>query len=150
MSMHSQFMQIVHILAKSSKCVSFKVCAIAVRNGRIVGTGLNGTAPGYINCCDKFKNYNKIYDREEHHTWSLVHESHAEMALVMDCLSRHVDLLDTTVYVNVRPCDNCLKHLVMAGVKYIIYEIEYDKASVDSLKYAEDLGVKIQQFKAEV
>lgn len=40
------------LMAKQSKCVSHQVASIIVKDGRIVVTGVNGTPPNCVNCCD--------------------------------------------------------------------------------------------------
>jgi len=45
--MKNFFLKTTYLLGQESKCVSKKVGAIIVLNGRIVSTGYNGTPPGF-------------------------------------------------------------------------------------------------------
>lgn len=62
------FMNTALSLAEESKCVSFKVGAIIVKDNRIVSMGYNGTPQGFHNCCDVFDKND--FKREDHHGWS--------------------------------------------------------------------------------
>ena len=44
------YMQIAYLIAKNSKCVSWKVGALIEKDGRIISTGFNGTPAGQVNC----------------------------------------------------------------------------------------------------
>lgn len=112
-------------LAEESKCVSHSVACIAVKDNHIVSTGVNGTPPGYINCCDMFPNYNKKVDREAHHRWSNIHETHAEKA-TLSWMTRE-EAEGSQFYISVEPCFTCLKDMIQAGVSEIYYYSPYDK-----------------------
>lgn len=45
-------MQTAYLVSQESKCVSWKVGAIIVKDGRIISTGVNGSPAGGHNCCD--------------------------------------------------------------------------------------------------
>ncbi|AGG58207.1 Cd dCMP deaminase [Vibrio phage henriette 12B8] len=57
-NIHQIRIQQAFIEAKMSKCVKAKVGCILVDNeGRIAGSGYNGTRKGEQNCCDRFPDY---------------------------------------------------------------------------------------------
>lgn len=126
------FIKTAYLLGKESKCVSRQVGAIIVRNGRIISTGINGTPPGYINCNEKFPEYNPIIDREEHHEWSKTYEIHAEINALLFSAKNGISTDNTELYVILQPCDDCLKAITAAGIKKIYYVYPYDKASKDN------------------
>jgi len=61
------FVKIILALKDCSKCVSRKVGAILVKDGRVISTGYNGTLSGAPNCCDKFNPEN--YDDFLYHNF---------------------------------------------------------------------------------
>ena len=63
---HNIYLNIAEEIGKMSKCIQLKVGAIAVKNGRIISTGINGTPAGFINCNQYFSG--RTPTREEHHT----------------------------------------------------------------------------------
>ena len=146
MDKHKMFLTICDLFAQQSKCVSHQVAALAVKNGRILGTGINGSLPGELNCNEVFSNYNPVIDREEHHRWSLIHECHAEINLILMCLKNGVSLEDSIIYITTQPCSDCTKALLGAGIQSIVYKNKYDKANEQSLILAEKRGIKVIQY----
>lgn len=125
------FLEICDTMSKRSKCKSRQVCAIAVKNNRIIATGINGSLAGFQNCCDKFPNYNEKIDREKHHAWSLLYELHAEDNLLAEFSKNNISSIGATVYVNLQPCSKCTIRLAGIGIDRIVYSRKYDKGDID-------------------
>ena len=139
------FLDVCEAFAKHSACVSFQVAAVAVQDGRIVATGINGTPSGYCNCNNSLLDHNKDgFNRELHHQWSLVHEVHSEQNLIATAAKNGIQLSKSTVYVTMTPCTDCMKLMIAAGIKRIVYRRQYDKSNPQSLMLAEACGVKLQ------
>jgi dCMP deaminase len=105
----SLFMDIAERTAIESNCVKYKVGAVIVKDNRIILQGYNGTISGFLNCSEKFKGIDLSIEenRDLHHKWSSAFEIHA------------------TMYCTHTPCNNCLKHLIQAGVKTIVFKHDY-------------------------
>lgn len=143
MMKHSQFMAMAHILAESSKCVSLKVGALIVRDGRIVSTGYNGTPQGWTNCCEVHRTRGF-----EHTEWSLKFEIHAEMNAIVFAARNGVSIDGTTMYTTIEPCFSCVKVLVQSGIKRVIYDTAYYREGeinlqVEKLEFAESCKLDI-------
>lgn len=136
----SIFLNIAEEISQMSKCVSIKVGGVLVRDGRIISTGWNGTPPGFINCCDKFLNLveGKLLpiDREEHHKWSEKYEIHSEVNCIVHAAKNGIKTEGTIMYCSHQPCHDCLKTLIPAGIKEIVYRHPYDKAGYNDETYA--------------
>jgi len=129
------FMNTAKEAAILSNCVSYKVGAVIVKDGRIISTGYNGTPSGfYKNCNEIFKNYDKTTQREEHHDFSLTYEIHAEMNAILFAARNGISIENTIMYVTVKPCAQCIKNIVQSGVRKVIYLNEYDKEEVKDNK----------------
>ncbi|MEG1363632.1 MAG: deaminase, partial [Clostridia bacterium] len=97
-----------------------------------------------INGCDVF--YSKNFDREAHHAWSEEHEIHAEMNALMFTSKENISVNGATMYVSHHPCNNCLKNMIQAGIKKVVYLYDYDKRNpkndllsfIEVVKYTED------------
>jgi dCMP deaminase len=140
------FKDIVNRFAQESHCTYIKVAAIAVKNGRIIATGINGTPFGVINCDEYFFSYWKqniigveIQDwikteefKKLHHEWADLYEQHAEMSIVAESVRNGVSLLETDVYVSYQPCKHCSKFLASMRPNRIFYINDYDKAREES------------------
>ena len=61
MKLTQVYLNIAKEIASLSNCVSYQVGAIAVKDGRILATGYNGTPKGYKNCSHQFPSYSFSY-----------------------------------------------------------------------------------------
>ena len=136
----SVYMEMAFSLSKLSKCISLQVGCLLVKNGRVLSTGVNGTPSGYKNC-------NEV-NCEDHHSWSLRHEIHAELNAVIWAARTGSSIDGATAYVTHSPCDQCTKNLIAAGISRIVYCEEYKKTlKQDELKqFCQESGVSIEQY----
>jgi deoxycytidylate deaminase len=58
---------------------------------------------------------------------------HAEMAALIDGARRGVAVDGQTMYVTTFPCHNCAKHIIAAGLKYVVYLEPYPKSRAEML-----------------
>lgn len=137
------FINIAKEIASASKCVSKRVGAVIVREGRILSTGYNGTPAGYMNCNE---HWNGEYTKE-HHEWSKTYEIHAEMNAIIWAARKGISVEGATIYVTLEPCSECSKNLIASGIKRIVYErpYEYNHSEVIS-KFIQDNGVIIEKL----
>jgi dCMP deaminase len=131
------FLKMAKEFSGLSKCVSRQVAALVVKDGRIITTGINGTLPGKVNCCERF---GPDFDREVHHEWSLKNELHAEINAI--CRSTE-SIQGSTVYMTLEPCQSCSLLLVASGVKRVVFSRLYDKTPSESRKILLDSGVEV-------
>ena len=154
--MDIMFMKMTYLFAQRSHCKSFKVAAIAVRDGRILFTGINGTPHGYLNCDEMFEgtalknpeapDWQQKHWREEHHKWSLIHEAHAEQNLIGGACRNCISLEGATVYLPMQPCQDCLKLMIVSGIKEIVFVDYYDKVDQETLVFAKECGINIRRL----
>lgn len=145
------FMNVAVQFSELSHCVSHKVGAVAVKDNRIIATGINGTPVGMINCENVFPEYDPVKDREKHHIWSSAHEIHAEMNIIIFCAKNGIELKDATIYSTVQPCQYCMKNLLQTGIKRIVYKFPYDKSVTSSFieNYLKDHKIIMEQIQEE-
>lgn len=139
------FLKIAADIAELSKCAKTHVAAVTVLEGRILSTGVNGTPPGYPNCCDV---HHEGFDHAAHRIWADEFEIHAEQNSINDAASRGVSIKGATIYVTMQPCKQCTKNLTTAGIKRIVYSNMYDRISETETKNTETFlnkcGVEIE------
>ena len=142
------FLTIARQMAGKSHCQSVKVGAVAVTEGRIVCSGINGTLQGLPNC-DEVHGANDSTPewRQKHHAWAAVYEVHAEANLVAMAAKIGVRLQGTTVYTTLSPCPDCCKLLAAAGVAKVVYADWYDKGNPESVVNATEYGMPVKQYK---
>lgn len=109
LSWERYFINIAKETATKSKDPSSKVgCVIVDKDKRVVSSGFNGFVAG----CDEH-----YMSQERPLKYHQV--IHAEMNALI--FSRK-DVYGCKIYTTHGPCDNCLKHLLQAGIKEIYYD----------------------------
>jgi len=138
------FKDMVIRLSDESHCQSKRVASLAVKNFRIIATGINGTPEGFINCDEYFKSEyieQKIqipYDewiktddwRKQHHEWSTNNELHSEQSLVCESCRNGINLTNVDIYVSLEPCIHCAKLIVGLKPRHVYYVNDYDKSTI--------------------
>ena len=66
---------------------------------------------------------------------------HAEMAALIDAARRGVAVDGHSMYVTTFPCHNCVKHIIAAGIRRVIYLEPYPKSRADYL-YGEEINLQ--------
>lgn len=138
------FLDIAVRTAELSSCIRFKVGAVLVKDKRVISLGYNGTVSGCINCDEALKS--DLYKEENHHDFSMENEIHAEMNCILFAAKNGISTNNCILYVNYEPCSNCLKHLIQAGIKEVVYLYPYKKKYCHSI-YRDNNLVNIRQFK---
>jgi dCMP deaminase len=115
-------MIMAEVLGLKSKCVSKKVGALVMIDDRILSNGYNGTPKGYKNCSCVYPNGKD----HTHHEWSKQHEIHGEMNAINWAARKGISIEGADVYVPLKPCDQCTKNMIAAGIKNIYYSREYE------------------------
>jgi len=153
-NLHKLHMDMVDLVSKQSNCVTDKVGAIVVKDDRAILEGYNGTVSGFTNCCDKFGGKDMAIGskwRILHGKWSKAFEIHGEMNLICYAAKEGIALKGTTIYCTYSPCNNCLKHMIQAGIKVIVYKHEYEDNGIDddSINDRKELEkfVKLEHYK---
>ena len=126
---HNAMLDIAEILSQLSKCVSYKVGAVIVKDGRIISSGVNGTPSKFVNC-NKVFNENDFV-RDSHHAFSEKYEIHAELNAILNAAKTGISIEGADIYVNYQPCYNCLKNIAGSGIRRIFYRNFYDKFEED-------------------
>ena len=128
-TMHDVFMKTAFLIAEKSHCVSHHVGTVIVKDSRIISMGYNGTPPKMGNCSDYFDKDN--FDRAEHHAWSKDREVHSELNALMFAVKNGLSVKGASLYVTISPCNDCLKNIIMAGIKNIYYLYLYDLTEIN-------------------
>lgn len=117
-----------------SHCSRKKVGAIIVKNDMIISDGYNGTPSGFDNCCENQKG-------ETH--WYVLH---AEANAILKVAKSTNNCEGATLYLTLSPCKDCTKLILQAGIKRVVYSMDYkDTEGVEFLKSAGIEVVQIQE-----
>lgn len=111
------------IESEASKCCKHRVgCIITDSNGRICGSGYNGTPSGQENCSGVFGDMKDVEPeafRHNHRIWSQSHEIHAEINALLH--SDQKDYRGGTMYLTHPPCKSCALAIAASGICVLVY-----------------------------
>ena len=139
------FMEIAHVVATRSTCLSRQVGAVLVRDRRILTTGYNGPPQGLAHCeslggCLRARLGIPRGQRHE-----VCRALHAEQNAIIQAAVHGVSLQgDVTCYSISQPCVTCAKMLINCNVRRVVYRDSYpDELAQEMLAEA---GVEVVQW----
>jgi dCMP deaminase len=118
------FMSITKVVAKRSTCKKRMVGAIIVKDSRVLSTGYNG-APKNISHCGIagcLRKKLKVPSGQRH---ELCRGLHAEQNAIIQAAWHGVKIEGGTMYCTYQPCIICVKMMINAGIKRLVYEGDY-------------------------
>jgi len=142
MTKEDYFLQIAKTVGLRSTCLRARCGAIIVQKGTIISTGYNGSVRGQENCCDRGTCPRQ--NSKPQHDKQLCSACHAEANAITNVARNgsgstlnstlFVDFVRTDDHINTynKPCDECMKLVINAGIKYIVNRNEdMDKITLD-------------------
>lgn len=132
------FMDITRLVARRSTCIRRQVGAIVVKDKRVLATGYNGVPTGLAHCEDVgcIREQNNIPSGQRH---ELCRGLHAEQNTIIQAAYHGISINGAILFCTTLPCSICLKMLINAGIKEIIYEQGYPDDLTESLLQETDL-----------
>lgn len=126
------FVELIKITATRSSCRKLNVGCMLVKDNRIVSQGYNG----FISGCK-----HESCNRDGHEVATV----HAEQNAIADCAKRGVSCNGCKAYITHYPCLNCVKILLSAGIKEIIYLHDYNNDDL-VIYFCEQLNCIIRKY----
>jgi dCMP deaminase len=120
----ARLMEMANDAARKSNCIRRGVGTVIVRNGEVLATGWNGVSEVYRDCaeagCPRCINGGVTGSGYEQCICI-----HAEQRAIADAAARGVSTRDSVLYVNLRPCLQCLAIARAAGVRGIVFDEDW-------------------------
>ncbi len=117
---HESFIALVNQAARRSNCIRRSVGALVVRDGVVLAQGWNGVSEQYRDCreagCPRC-----IGGGETGSGYETCICIHAEQHAIADAARRGVHTEGSTLYVNLRPCLQCMAIARAAGVRKVFF-----------------------------
>ena len=127
------YLEMARVWAKNSYCTRRKVGALLVKDRMIISDGFNGTPSGFENICE---------DPTTGKTQPYV--LHAEANAITKVAKSGNNSEGATLYVTDAPCLECSKLIIQAGIKRVVYMIEYSvKDGIELLRRA---GIEVCKY----
>ena len=134
-----RFMNIAKEVASWSTCVrnNRQVGSVIVRDKRIIATGYNGAPAGVESCLERGFCLRDKLDIASGTRQEVCYATHAEQNALVQAAKLGISVDGATIYITHRPCVICTKLLINAGIKRIVYDVNYpDEFSVNLIKEA--------------
>jgi len=138
------FMKEAIIWAEQSRCVGYKVGAVIARDKQPLSVGYNGPVRGDVHCtevgCAKIKDGIRLPPGS-----GCCRGAHGEMNAISNAANIGVPIKGGTLYITMRPCFDCSKHVINAGITRVVYLEEYfeEPAAIALMK---KVGVDLVKF----
>lgn len=118
------FMKIAEVVSLRSTCLKRRVGAVLVKDSHILSTGYNGAPSGFSHCTT---NTCVRQDLKSGEKPELCRGVHAEINCIIQAAIHGTSIMgETTLYSTHFPCMSCLKLLINAGIKRIVYQEGYN------------------------
>lgn len=138
------FMKIAKLVSERSTCIKQHVGAVLVKDKHIIATGYNGAPRGIPHCTKETCLRLDTKSLEESH---LCRGTHAEQNAIIQAAYHGTPTVNSMIYTTHFPCMSCVKILINAGVKEIVYEKEYDMGNKLKMDLLSNAGIRIRQIK---
>ena len=127
-SKDNYFMKIAEVVSMRSTCIRRNVGAVLVKDNHILSTGYNGAPSGLPHCTHDtcVRKHLKPGEKPE-----LCRGVHAEINCIVQA-AFHGTAIDgnTSLYTTTFPCMSCLKLIINAKIKRLIYKEGYDMENI--------------------
>lgn len=139
------FLKLAKDISLRSNCSRRKVGAIITKDKHIIATGYNGTPKGTKNCFDG----GCPRCSKEHKTGEGLDEClcvHAEQNAICQS-AKHGNAIDGgCIYITCSPCLTCLKLIINAGIKRVVFSEWYRKFNEQERKLIDEAGIDVEYY----
>ena len=143
-SKNEYFMEIAEVVSQRSTCIKRKVGAILVKDLHIISTGYNGAPPGFKHCTPDLCVRKNLKSGEKP---ELCRGVHAEINCIIQAAIHGTSIKgDTILYSTLFPCMNCLKLIINAGIKKLVYKEGYNMENKVKEDLLNESNLIVQQF----
>lgn len=118
------FMQICHLMARRTTCPRRGVGAVIAKEKHVLTTGYNGAPKGFPHPSETgcIRDEQGIPSGEMADVCPCLH---AEQNAILQAALFGVSVRDSTLYCTTQPCTQCARMIVNAGIRDVVFEIEY-------------------------
>lgn len=138
------FMEICDVVKKRSTCLRRQVGAVLTQNNQIISTGYNGPPKGHPHCYELGGCLRDVLKVPSGQRFELSRAVHAEENAIAQAAENGISTKGAVLYCTTFPCVICMRMIVNAGVKKVVYKEYYpDEMSADIAKKS---GVEVVQY----
>ncbi len=138
------FMAMAELAGSRSTCLRRKVGAVIVKDKQVLSTGYNG-APKELPHCEEVGCRRKKMKVKSGTRHELCRGVHAEQNAVIQAAVFGVSVKNATLYCTHHPCVLCMKILINADIKRVVYKEGYpDELSKEMLEESNIIIEKLE------
>jgi len=119
------FLMLAKLAATRSTCLAFPVGAVIVKDKQIVATGYNGSPSGSVHCTAQGYCYVGLTSCDASKAMPS-RAVHAEANAIAQAAKHGISTQGASIYVTLEPCLSCLKLIISAGVREVLYESPFN------------------------
>ncbi len=120
------FMKLAYLVRERSTCLSRNVGAVIVKDKKILTTGYNGPPRGLKHCNERGGCLRDQLGIPPMQSKEITRAVHAEQNAIAQAASSGISVENATIYCTNFPCFTCIKILINAGIKEIVYHEDYE------------------------
>lgn len=147
MSFDEYFIRMAKLASERTTCLRRKVGAVIVKDKSVVSTGYNGPPRGAPSCEEKGGCMRQKLNIPSGQRHELCRAAHAEANAIVQAAKLGNSTENAVVYCTNFPCSLCVKLMINAGIKEIVYVDGYpDELSKELL---EECSMNIRKIDVE-
>ena len=144
LSKNAYFMKIADVVSQRSTCVKRKVGAVLIKDSHIISTGYNGAPAGFKHCTSESCVRKNLKPGEKP---ELCRGIHAEVNCIIQAAIHGTSIKgETTLYTTTFPCMSCLKLIINAGIKKVVYKEGYNMENKVKEELLRESNLTIKKF----
>ena len=137
-------MKIAEVVKLRSTCIRRNVGAVLVKDSHILSTGYNGAPSGFKHCTLETCLRRNLNPGEKP---ELCRGVHAEINCVIQAAIHGTSIMgNTTLYTTTFPCMSCLKLLINAGIKRVVYKEPYNMENKVKMEMIKEASIIIEKI----
>ena len=138
------FMKIADVVSERSTCIKRKVGAVLIKDSHIVSTGYNGAPSGFSHCTPESCVRQNLKSGEKP---ELCRGVHSEINCIIQAAIHGTSIQgNTTLYSTHFPCMSCLKLIINARIKRLVYREEYNMENKIKKELLDESKLNVHQL----
>jgi len=141
------FMRFARLAQSRSTCLRRHVGAVIVKERNVLATGYNGAPKGVPHCAEVgcLREQLQVPSGQRH---ELCRGLHAEQNAIIQAAYHGVAIRGATLYCTFRPCVICVKMIINAGIRRVVFQGDYDDSLAQQM--ADAAGLELVRYRGNL
>ena len=141
-----RFMEMARLVSSWSSCFNEgrAICAVIVKDKRVMTTGYNGAPAGMKTCKERGECLRRKLGIPSGTRAEVCYAIHAEQNAIIQAAKIGLSIQGATLYTTHQPCSVCAKIIVNSGISRVVFEKGYPDDF--ALNFFEETGVRLERY----